>query len=161
MKPTGRSTSLFSTIIFLVIITFLLTPAFIAANQSSSNQISQKKGNLVIEITGFENSEGIAKVALANSKENYEGDTPFKGFNFKIINNKVAETITGLPYGEYAIKVYHDENENNEMDKRMFGIPIERYGFSNDAKGSFGPPEFEKASFKLDSPELAITFKVQ
>ncbi|MCG8634549.1 MAG: DUF2141 domain-containing protein [Desulfobacterales bacterium] len=141
--------------LFLTII-ILLTPAFAAANQPSSSQ-----GSIAVEITGFENSQGVARVALANSRENYESETPFRGFNFKIVNNRVSETITGLPYGEYAVKVYHDENQNNEMDTRMFGIPTERYGFSNDARGSFGPPEFEKASFRLDSRKLEITFKVQ
>ena len=32
----------------------------------------------------------------------------------------------------------------------MFGIPTEDYGFSNDAKGNFGPASFDDSSFELD-----------
>lgn len=140
-------------IIFLSI--FFLTLATALADQTSANT-----SELVIHILGFENSTGVAKVALVNSKENYEADTPFKGFDCEIINHQVIKTIT-LPSGEYAVKVYHDENANNELDTRIFGIPTERYGFSNNVRGSFGPPEYDKAAFKLDSPKKEITITLQ
>ena len=117
-------------------------------------------GDLVITIAGFENSNGVAKVAIVNSKKNYSEEKPFKGYNFKISDNKVVETLS-LPYGEYAIKVFHDENSNGELDKRIFGIPVEAYGFSNDARGTVGPPEYEKAVFKLDSPKKEITITIK
>ena len=31
----------------------------------------------------------------------------------------------------------------------MFGIPSEDYGFSNNAKGTFGPPKYDDAKFNL------------
>jgi len=125
-----------------------------------AGQTTPSTADLTIHITGFETSAGIAKMALINSKENYTEETPFKGYDFKITNNEVIETIP-LPYGEYAIKVFHDENKNNELDTMVFGIPAERYGFSNDARGMFGPPEYDAAVFKLDAPkkEISITIK--
>ena len=70
-----------------------------------AGQVKTNSSNLMIHITGFENSNGVAKVALVNSKRNYSEETPFKGYNFTIINNRAIKTIR-LPYGEYAIKVY-------------------------------------------------------
>jgi len=131
-----------------------------AGTASFAGQAGTHTSDLIIHITGFENSKGIAKVALVNSKKNYSEDIPFKGYNFNIINHQVTQTLT-LPYGEYAIKVYHDENGNDELDTRMFGIPKERYGFSNNARGTFGPPEYEDALFKLDTPEKKITIHLQ
>ncbi|MEK8015864.1 MAG: DUF2141 domain-containing protein [Candidatus Parabeggiatoa sp.] len=49
----------------------------------------------------------------------------------------------------YAIAAYHDANGNEKLDKNFFGIPKEGYGFSNNARGTFGPPSFEKAAFEL------------
>ncbi len=117
-------------------------------------------GTLIITINGFENSKGIAKLALVDSKENYSASEPFQGFNCKITDNLVNTEIQ-LPYGEYAIKVYHDENGNDKMDKRMFGIPIERYGFSNNARSAFGPPEYQEAVFTIESPEKEISITVK
>jgi uncharacterized protein (DUF2141 family) len=117
--------------------------------------------NLEIHITGFENSDGLAKVAINNSKENYESDgKPFKGFEYKISNNEVVQTVI-LPYGRYAVKVFHDENNNDQLDTRIFGIPKERYGFSNNARGSFGPPDYEKTEFILTNAEQTITIQVK
>ncbi len=149
MKPLN----LISAVWMFITITLMMTPAF-------ADDTKIVNADLIITISGFENSNGIAKVAVADSRENYSQETPFKGYNFKIVNNKVVETLS-LPYGEYAVKVFHDENSNGELDKRLFGIPAEAYGFSNDARGTIGPPEYEKASFKLDSPrkELFITIK--
>jgi len=124
---------------------------------------NQKNGtaDLLIHITGFESAEGVAKVALVNSQQNYDSEEPpFMGFDFKIINKEVRQTIT-VPLGEYAIKVYHDENTNDEMDTLMFGIPSEKYGFSNNARGTFGPPAFDDAKFAVTAAEQKIEIKVE
>lgn len=52
-----------------------------------------------------------------------------------------------VPPGEYAVAVYHDENDNGRLDRGVFGIPVEGTGASNDARGSFGPPSFASARF--------------
>jgi uncharacterized protein (DUF2141 family) len=48
-----------------------------------------------------------------------------------------------------------DVNRNNKMDRNFIGIPKEQYGFSNDARGSFGPPCFAEASFTV-SGDMAL-----
>jgi uncharacterized protein (DUF2141 family) len=35
------------------------------------------------------------------------------------------------------------------LDTNFLGIPKEQFGFSNDARGTLGPPDFESASFEL------------
>ncbi len=50
--------------------------------------------------------------------------------------------FSNLAPGDYAVMLFHDENGNTKMDSNIVGIPTEGYGFSNDAKGSFGPPKF-------------------
>ena len=54
-----------------------------------------------------------------------------------------------MPLGSYAISTYHDENDNDKLDKNIVGIPKEAYGFSNDATGFMGPPKWEDAKFDL------------
>ncbi len=143
----------------LTIIFSLFSMILISAS-AGAGQAKANTSNLVIHITGFETSNGVAKVALVNSQENYNATKPFKGFNFEIINNEVLKTIN-LPFGEYAIKVYHDENANDELDTRIFGIPIERYGFSNNARGTLGPPEYEDAVFYLNSAKKEIFITIE
>jgi len=48
----------------------------------------------------------------------------------------------------YSVSVYYDLDENGELNTGFLGIPSEPVGFSNNAKGSFGPPSFEDTKFK-------------
>lgn len=66
----------------------------------------------------------------------------------QVATNKVTTVIT-LPKGEYAIKAFHDVNSNGKLDTNPFGIPKEPYGFSNNVRGSFGPPSFDSQLFAL------------
>ncbi|MCM2287229.1 MAG: DUF2141 domain-containing protein [Desulfobacula sp.] len=140
--------------IFIFLMVFMTAPGMIPAFSDTTETLT---GQLTLTIEGFENTNGTALIALVNSKENFSGETPFKGYNVGITSNRVVKTLV-LPYGEYAVKVFHDENNNGELDKRILGIPAEAYGFSNDARGTVGPPEYEKAVFKLDSPKKSSSF---
>ncbi len=62
----------------------------------------------------------------------------------------VTVSADSLAPGEYAIRLFHDQNGNGEMDANMVGIPKEPWGFSNSATGSFGPPKWKKAKFTID-----------
>ncbi len=55
-----------------------------------------------------------------------------------------------LEKGDYSISVFQDLNGNKELDSNLFGVPTEPYGFSNNARGSFGPPSFQACLLKLD-----------
>ena len=70
--------------------------------------------------------------------------------------------IHDLPAGEYAIASYHDENGNGKLDTNALGLPEEGYGFSNDARGMFGPPKFSEAVFEFDGKsDKVIAFSIQ
>jgi uncharacterized protein (DUF2141 family) len=56
--------------------------------------------------------------------------------------------------------VYHDEDENGLLNKNgIFGIPSEAYGFSNNPRAFFGPPDYEKCTFQVAS-DKAIVIKL-
>jgi uncharacterized protein (DUF2141 family) len=65
-----------------------------------------------------------------------------------------------LKPGEYALAIHHDENTNKSMDTNFFGLPLEGYGFSNNARVFFGPPSFEAAAFKVGDGNSWISLKV-
>lgn len=147
--------------LFNLLITPLLIMVLASCLTAAAGQAKTPTADLMIHITGFENSNGLAMVALVNSKENYESDgKPYMGFMLKIVNNEVRQTIS-IPHGEYAMKVFHDANANGELDTLLFNIPAEGYGFSNNARGPFGPPAYEDAKFNLESPQHQISIKIQ
>ncbi len=64
-------------------------------------------------------------------------------------NKKATIRYTDLSAGSYAVEAFHDQNNNGKLDTNPFGIPKEPYGFSNNVRGSFGPPDFELTLFQV------------
>jgi uncharacterized protein (DUF2141 family) len=58
---------------------------------------------------------------------------------------------------KYAVAVYHDVNDNKKLDKNFWGIPKEGYGFTNNARGTFGSPSFDDAAILLDKENKSTT----
>lgn len=56
-----------------------------------------------------------------------------------------------LREGIYAIAVYHDENNDSQLNKRSLGIPTEGIGFSNLTSKRKRPPTYEESSFSLST----------
>ncbi len=53
-----------------------------------------------------------------------------------------------IPYGEYAVFVFHDENGNGEPDMEGGGC-LEGFGITSNGKVFAGPPGFEESKFEL------------
>jgi uncharacterized protein (DUF2141 family) len=142
-----------SIITFLVLVSFQLVLAQTVEDKNT--------GNLTIVVTGFENDDGEVLIAVSNSRENYESDdSAFVGVKVKIKNGKAEHIVEDLPFGEYAIKLYHDENMDGELNSNFLGIPTEDYGFSNNARGTFGPADYDDAKFSFDCTKLTIEITV-
>ena len=123
---------------------------------SASAQVTQDSigmtGHLTIIVQGLNSDNGTVQIGLFNSEETWKaGRDEFKATKIGIINGKAVWDVENIPYGFYAVRLFHDENNNDKMDTNFLGIPVESYGFSNNAKGLFGPPDFDKAKFVLDA----------
>lgn len=109
-------------------------------------------GELKLELQG----EGLAgnsiRVAVysANAPEQFSSDEKFfRGVVSEATTDRLLVTVPDLPPGKYAVAAYADNNRNGKQDKNFLGMPTEIYGFSNDARGRFGPPDFAAAAFEI------------
>lgn len=91
--------------------------------------------------------DNSARVGLLNDKGRLVGVT------MRARTGSQSIGFLGLPSGDYAIIVFHDENDNGLLDKGAFGVPIEGYGFSNDAQGFFSAPSWRAAGVKIGTTE--------
>jgi uncharacterized protein (DUF2141 family) len=119
--------------LILILILFLFLPT-----------VTVSQIHLIVEIAPLRNNDG--QILLELNDENKE---VIKGFSEKINDNKCILHIVDLKPGKYAFKYFHDENNDEKLNTNFVGIPKEGYGFSNNAKGKFGPPSFEKMIFEI------------
>jgi len=118
-------------------------------------------GTITVLATGIESEKGTVLVQLANSKADYDSDDDaFRFAKVKAKDGRATAVFADVPYGDYAVKVFHDENDNLKIDIGWRG-PTERYGFSNGARGTFGPPGFDAAKFALGAPELTLDIALE
>jgi uncharacterized protein (DUF2141 family) len=117
----------------------------------SSSFSIESNTSFTIHANGFDSNEGKAHIAIYRSTDKFPSPkSQYKG-QIVFINNKIATaTFHDLPKANYAVAVFHDKNKNGSMDKNMFGVPTEKYGFSNNARETFSAPSFESASVKVD-----------
>jgi uncharacterized protein (DUF2141 family) len=111
----------------------------------------QTSAGLLIELTGFPSDNGKAMIALCRTELEYSDDNAsFRSAQLVINNGRAVWSVKNLPHGHYAIKAYHDENNNGTLDTSFFGIPTEHIGFSNNARASLSAPSYKDAAFTLN-----------
>jgi uncharacterized protein (DUF2141 family) len=124
------------------------------------------QGQDTVQTVKISNLEGVAGDLYVGW---YNDATTFRVNEKAIYRSKVevqnqSEVIVqfkNIPKGEYAIAVFLDENNNYELDRNFFGIPLEKYGFSNNILPAFRPATFEESSFELDLVKIIIDIKLK
>ena len=107
---------------------------------------------LTVEVSDIRSNKGTIMIALFKGALGFPKDDSKAIHKAKVTvkNNKAIITFTNLPSGDYAFALFHDENNNNEINKNMFGIPSEGYGFSTNFKPTISAPNFDQAHFKIE-----------
>ena len=105
---------------------------------------------LTIVIEDIRDASGTVQVQVLAGQAQFEGDGAVAQFLEPAAQGSVMLVADDLPAGEYAIRVMHDVNGNDELDANFVGMPTEPYAFSNNAKGQFGPAKWKDARFALE-----------
>lgn len=144
-----------------LVIVFTITaiwPSVLAQEISSPENSGASR--FTLRITGVDKVEGEIRIAVFNSRESYTKETVFAEI-LPVDSTGIDWTIPELPHGEYAIAVYHDKNTNGKLDTNVLGIPKEIYGFSNNARGRFGPASWDDAYFSVSGNMTYHTIHLQ
>lgn len=115
---------------------------------------------LTLNVHNFKSIKGNLLVAVYDKEEHYNSNNNWVAVKkVKVEGPTMSLDFVALPSGNYAVKLFQDENENNQIDTGANGIPTEPYGFSNNG-GSYGPPSFNEAKVVVDkSTELEIQLR--
>jgi uncharacterized protein (DUF2141 family) len=106
---------------------------------------------LDVEIIEIKNNTGKIMFQLFDEKEHIISQ------DMKlIIDKKCSFSVGNLTAGKYAVRYYHDENLNGNLEKNLVGKPTEGYGFSNNVVGKYAMPPFEKWLFELNSDKKLV-----
>ena len=117
---------------------------------------------LVVKVEKVSPAGGDLRVALYTA-QSYPDDNsdPVKDAVVPARAPETIVTMTGLVPGTYAVKMFQDTNRNGKFDMTWLGIPLEKFGFSNDARPIFTEPGFARTKFALLPGTNTITVHLQ
>ena len=113
-------------------------------------------GKVTVELTGIEKTEGQVVFMLFDQEDGFPNQ-PDKALKKGIVqkySDKATYSFEGIPYGTYAIAVFHDENSDGEIERNFVGIPKESVGATYMCK--MGRPNFNICSFELKEDEKKL-----
>ena len=129
---------------------------------------------LAVTFTGLESERGVLMIGLYPTPDGfkkaldlYSQSDGFLRDRGRLIGAVIrldtrvrTMTFSGLLPGRYGIIAFHDQDVDGKIDK-ILGVPTERYGFSNNARGILGtPPDFDDAAVLLDEEYKEITIEM-
>ncbi len=109
------------------------------------NNVQQDAGQIMLGL--FNSAEGFPKTinqgTMAPAKE-------------RSATGQVRLVFKDLAPGQYAATAFHDLDSNGKLTTNFMGLPTEPYCFSNNVRGSFGPPAFKDAAITVGDQDLTI-----
>ena len=136
-------------------ISIILTNSLFAETLIVNVESKYDKGLALIGIYDKEENFGKAKV-----NQELKEEKVLTGAVTKITNNR-AQIKFNIPFGSYAISGFQDFDGNGIMSGNFLGIPKEPFGFSNNARGKFGPPKWKDAVFIFNTPNQEVILKLK
>lgn len=119
--------------------------------------IMAKENSLALRFLGIEKAGGTVRLALYRSKADFMREDKAVLYNFKASQKGVLDAnIEKLAVGSYAFAVFLDENNNMELDKNLFGVPTEPYGFSKTPPSKWRLPKWDEVKFELGESRQTI-----
>lgn len=113
-----------------------------------STKAQQETYTLTVHISGLKSDKGSVLIAVYNNEDSFL-KKELRGDDVLISKKNATVVFKNVPKGTYAVSFFHDENGNKKLDTNFMGIPKEKYGCSNNAKGFMGPPKYNDAKFSL------------
>jgi len=145
----------FSNKVLVALLTLFLLTGFTLPNRVET-------GHLIITVDNINRTKGTIWIGLYDSADNYlikeksilkKIDVTQKGSSQLVVDN--------LPFGIYAVALFHDINANGEMDKNLLGIPSEPYAFSKKPKSKWRVPKFDEVKFNFSKDQQQLKTKLK
>jgi uncharacterized protein (DUF2141 family) len=101
-----------------------------------------------VEVANVQSSTGKVYLAIFD-QAGWDAYEPVAAKVIPVSPDGVSASFEGLAPGQYAIRIFQDVNANGELDLGQYRIPVEPYGFSNDAPVMMGPLSWKNAVFEV------------
>ncbi len=121
--------------------------------------IFAQTGKIEIEVSNINNEKGIIYIGVYNNSTTFPKADVVLEKKIKAKKTSISHVFENVEIGNYAVAIYHDEDESGKINRYFFGMPSEDYGFSRNPK-VFGLPKYEDCNFELKENKI-VTVKIK
>jgi uncharacterized protein (DUF2141 family) len=141
---------------------FLLLGALVLASAATAQTAPPATATLEVKFEAIEVPSGQVMVSLFDNEAAHDGGGKWlRAVAVKVTGPTASARFEGLTPGRYAIKAFHDIDGDGEMKTNPFGMPLEPFAFSNNAKPEGGPAKWQEASFDVPAGASATSIIIQ
>jgi uncharacterized protein (DUF2141 family) len=118
--------------------------------------------SLTIRVENVLAAGGVLRLGLYDAAR-YPDDNskPIAFADVPAVAGETVITLHAIPPGIYAIQTFQDVNANDKMDTSWVGLPLEPFGFSQDATPFLSKPTFDEVKFVLEAGENSQVIHLQ
>jgi len=118
-------------------------------------------GRLTVSVGNVRSDSGSIRCGLYASAIGFrEPGREFRGTAAPIRNGQATCVFRDVPSGQYAVALFHAEQNERQMTTGAFGKPQQGYGFSRNPSSTFGPPGFESAAFQYNGGNMNLPVRL-
>lgn len=116
---------------------------------------------LIIDVERLRSAKGVVHACLTRQPRHFP-DCSADSSALRLTVPAATHNLrfSGFPSGQYALTLFHDENNNLRLDT-VLGIPREGFGFSRNPTIRFGAPRFEQVNIELGAGYTRQTIRMQ
>jgi uncharacterized protein (DUF2141 family) len=124
--------------------------------------LAASAATLTVKVENIDKKGGELRLSLYDEALWSSNESePIVSANVPAVSPETIIVFKDIAPGIYGVKTYQDANRNSKFDQNWIGWPLERYGFSNDARPVFSAPGFDRTKFTLSDGETAIVIHLQ
>jgi uncharacterized protein (DUF2141 family) len=137
-----------------------LAPPVAALAPPAAAHADETRTTLYVTVSAITNSHGHVRLAVCTRQTFLGHNCPYLASAPARVGT-VSISVEGVPPGEYALQVFHDEDDSGQIKRSLFGIPEEGFGFSNDPPIRIGAPRFSDASFQVTPGGAQVSLRLR
>lgn len=129
---------------------------------ASADDLPATSRRVAVHVTGLKQQASTLHVAVFHSAEGFPKPESSVNKMTLPVAGESAEVSVMLSSGEpAAIAVFQDLDGDGRLTKNGFGLPVEPYGFSNNARSLLGPPGFSQAAMAAADASAPLEIRVR
>lgn len=130
---------------------------------ANANAKTELNRSLTIEVEGLKNKSGQICATIFDKSQGFPRDSKnaLQSQCIKFTEASQKLTFKNLKAGTYAVALFHDANDNGNLDIGAFNAPIEGFGFSNNPEIFAGPPKFNASAVTVSKANTDIKIKMK